>query len=100
MDSLSPPMCRVRELGDASVPFQFDVHGIIYSENAPELENQLTIAGNQLSNSTLPNFQQISSHLPLRFNHHNNHLLVYSLKININPPILIHLFLFKQHLPQ
>jgi hypothetical protein len=35
------PMDRVRELGDASVPFEFDVHGIIYSENAPELENTL-----------------------------------------------------------
>jgi hypothetical protein len=35
------PMDRVRELGDASVPFEFDVHGIIYSENAPELENIL-----------------------------------------------------------
>jgi hypothetical protein len=34
-------MDRVRELGDASVPFEFDVHGIIYSENAPELENSL-----------------------------------------------------------
>jgi len=32
------PMDRVRELGDASVPFSFDVHAIIYSENAPELE--------------------------------------------------------------
>jgi hypothetical protein len=35
------PMDRVKELGDASVPFEFDVHGIIYSENAPELENTL-----------------------------------------------------------
>jgi hypothetical protein len=35
------PMDRVKELGDASVPFSFDVHGIIYSENAPELENIL-----------------------------------------------------------
>ena len=35
------PMDRVRELGDASVPFEFDVHAIIYSENAPELENKL-----------------------------------------------------------
>lgn len=33
------PIDRVRELGDASVPFEFDVHGMIYSENAPELEN-------------------------------------------------------------
>ena len=31
----------VRELGDASVPFQFDVHGIIYSDDAPALENLL-----------------------------------------------------------
>lgn len=35
------PMDRVKELGDASVPFEFDVHGMIYSENAPELENLL-----------------------------------------------------------
>lgn len=35
------PMDRVRELGDASVPFRFDVHAMIYSENAPELENNL-----------------------------------------------------------
>lgn len=32
------PMDRVRELGDASVPFQFDVHGMIYSNDAPKLE--------------------------------------------------------------
>ena len=35
------PMDRVRELGDASVPFQFDVHAVIYSEDAPNLENTL-----------------------------------------------------------
>lgn len=35
------PMDRVKELGDASVPFEFDVHGMIFSENAPELENLL-----------------------------------------------------------
>jgi hypothetical protein len=35
------PMDRVRELGDASVPFQFDVHAIIYSDDAPALENKL-----------------------------------------------------------
>jgi hypothetical protein len=32
------PTDRVRELGDASVPFQFDVHAMIYSEDAPNLE--------------------------------------------------------------
>jgi hypothetical protein len=35
------PMDRVRELGDASVPFHFDVHAIIYCEDAPQLENLL-----------------------------------------------------------
>lgn len=35
------PLERVRELGSASVPFLFDVHAIIYSENAPELEYKL-----------------------------------------------------------
>lgn len=35
------PMERVWELGDASVPFDFDVHAMIFSENAPELENAL-----------------------------------------------------------
>ena len=35
------PMDRVKELGDASVPFTFDVHAIIYSEDAPALENKL-----------------------------------------------------------
>lgn len=35
------PMDRIDELGDASVPFDFDVHGMIYSENAPELENRI-----------------------------------------------------------
>lgn len=35
------PFDRVNELGDASVPFKFDVHAIIKSDNAPELESQL-----------------------------------------------------------
>lgn len=35
------PLDRVRELGDASVPFTFDVHAMIYSEDAPQLEKQL-----------------------------------------------------------
>lgn len=35
------PLDRVRELGDASVPFEFDVHAMIYSEDAPVLERQL-----------------------------------------------------------
>ncbi len=35
------PLDRVRELGDASVPFRFDVHAVIYSEDAPALESRL-----------------------------------------------------------
>lgn len=35
------PSDRVRELGDASVPFEFDVHAMIYSEDAPALERAL-----------------------------------------------------------
>lgn len=32
---------RIKELGDASVPFEFDVHAIIKTENAPDLESKL-----------------------------------------------------------
>lgn len=35
------PMDRVDELGDASVPFWFDVHAMVFSENAPALEAKL-----------------------------------------------------------
>jgi hypothetical protein len=35
------PMERVIELGDASVPFPFDVHAMIFTEDAPGLENRL-----------------------------------------------------------
>ena len=35
------PVDRIRELGDASVPFDFDVHALIRSDDAPGLENAL-----------------------------------------------------------
>ncbi|MFD7299069.1 DUF4041 domain-containing protein [Streptomyces sp. NPDC059897] len=35
------PMDRVNELGDASVPFRFDVHALIFSEDAVGLERRL-----------------------------------------------------------
>ncbi|MFC7443460.1 DUF4041 domain-containing protein [Laceyella putida] len=38
------PMDRVKELGDASVPFTFDVHAMIFSEDAPQLEKALHMA--------------------------------------------------------
>ena len=38
------PMDRVDELGDASVPFAFDVHAMIFSDDAPALEAALHMA--------------------------------------------------------
>lgn len=35
------PLDRVKELGDASVPFTFDVHSMIFSDDAPKLETEL-----------------------------------------------------------
>jgi hypothetical protein len=35
------PQDRIRELGDASVPFEFDVHAMIQSADAPTLEREL-----------------------------------------------------------
>ena len=35
------PMERIDELGDASVPFNFDVHAMIFSDDAPKLEAAL-----------------------------------------------------------
>lgn len=35
------PMDRVHELGDASVPFKFDVHALVFSEDAVGLEADL-----------------------------------------------------------
>lgn len=35
------PQERVDELGDASVPFNFDIHAMIFSDDAPTLENAI-----------------------------------------------------------
>lgn len=35
------PVERIRELGDSSVPFEFDVHAMIFAEDAPALEHRL-----------------------------------------------------------
>lgn len=35
------PMDRIRELSDASVPFNFDVHALFFSDDAVSVENQL-----------------------------------------------------------
>jgi hypothetical protein len=38
------PLDRIRELGDASVPFPFEVHALIFTEDAPALERELHLA--------------------------------------------------------
>lgn len=45
------PMDRIKELGDASVPFEFDVHAMIFSDDAPALETILhnTFKDNQVN---------------------------------------------------
>lgn len=35
------PMDRVKELGDASVPFTFDVHALYFAENAVKIEREM-----------------------------------------------------------
>jgi len=35
------PTERIDELGDASVPFRFDIHAMIYAKDAPALESKL-----------------------------------------------------------
>ena len=35
------PEDRISELGNASVPFKFDIHAMIFSEDAPKLENDI-----------------------------------------------------------
>ena len=35
------PLDRIKELGDASVPFSFDIHALIESDDAPNLESVL-----------------------------------------------------------
>lgn len=35
------PMDRIRELGDASVPFRYDVHALVFSDDAVSLETRL-----------------------------------------------------------
>jgi hypothetical protein len=49
------PSDRVKELGDASVPFSFDIHAMIFSDDAPKLEHELhkTFMKNQMNKVNL-----------------------------------------------
>ena len=46
MTRRSEPMDRINELGNASVPFPFDVHGLIFSSDAVSLEHELHVIFN------------------------------------------------------
>ena len=41
------PLERVHELGDAAVPFPYDVHAMVYSQDAPALEHAIHQAFNE-----------------------------------------------------
>ena len=58
------PMDRIWELGDASVPFEFDVHAMIYSEDAPALERTLHDAFDDLRINKV-NYRKEFFRLPL-----------------------------------
>ncbi|MCC6819702.1 MAG: DUF4041 domain-containing protein [Verrucomicrobia subdivision 3 bacterium] len=58
------PMDRIWELGDASVPFEFDVHAMIYSEDAPALERMLHDAFDDLRINKV-NYRKEFFRLPL-----------------------------------
>ena len=49
------PMDRIRELGDASVPFRFDVHALFFSDDAVSIETMLhrTFAAERLNKINL-----------------------------------------------
>lgn len=49
------PQDRVDELGNASVPFKFDIHAMIFSDNAPKLENSLHKAFDHKKINTINN---------------------------------------------
>jgi len=58
------PMDRIWELSDASVPFDFDVHAMIYTEDAPALEGLLHEAFDDLRVNQV-NYRKEFFRLPL-----------------------------------
>ena len=61
------PLDRVSELGDASVPFRFDVHALYFSEDAVTLENQLHQAFADRTLNRANARKEFSSRVPWRF---------------------------------
>lgn len=71
------PMDRIKELSSASVPFSFDVHAMIFSDDAPGLENLLhTHFRDQAVNKINPRKEFFDVDLEevkkLVLEHHNN----------------------------
>lgn len=58
------PLDRIKELGDASVPFEFDVHALIRSNDAPALESLLHHAFDDLRLNKV-NFRKEYFRVPL-----------------------------------
>jgi T5orf172 domain/Domain of unknown function (DUF4041) len=58
------PLDRIKELGDASVPFEFDVHALIRSDDAPALESLLHHAFDDLRLNKV-NFRKEYFRVPL-----------------------------------
>jgi len=46
------PLKRVKELGDASVPFRFDVHAMVYSEDSPSIESLTGLSSEKVALSS------------------------------------------------
>lgn len=75
------PSDRVRELSGASVPFGFDIHAMIYSENAPELENKFhkKFAYNRLNlNNNRKEFFNVTLDDIENFAHENGHVVEFT----------------------
>ena len=60
------PMDRVRELGDASVPFPFDVHALFFADDAVTVENELHKVFAEARVNHVKQTPRVSSSLPHR----------------------------------
>jgi hypothetical protein len=83
------PMDRVRELGDASVPFRFDVHALVFSDDAVSLETTLhhEFAASRLNRVNMRRefFRATPTEVRNALNHHLGHHL---LEFTDNPEAL------------
>lgn len=69
------PMDRINELGSASVPFKFDVHALIFSEDAYKLETELH---NRFSNNRVNKVNNRKEYFSISIEDVENELKKYS----------------------